>query len=133
VSEHTEQCALFEWATWNEARIPELALLMHIPNGGKRSRGVAGQLKAAGVKAGVPDLFLPVARHGAHGLWIELKVGRNRLSREQREWLLALQRQGYDAHAVFGWQDAARLLCLWLGADPAAHGLASPSSVEARL
>lgn len=128
MSEYTEQVALFEWAAWASGRAPELALLLHIPNGGHRRKGVAGQLKAAGVKAGVPDLLLPVARHGAHGLWIELKAGKGRASEAQQFWRAELLAQGYDAHVVTGWQAAARLLCQYLSLDADALGVALAAS-----
>ena len=59
-SETTEQIALFNWAKWTENILPELALMYHVPNEGKRSNG--GILKAAGLKSGVPDICLPVAK-----------------------------------------------------------------------
>lgn len=65
---------LFRWITYQLDEYPELALLYHIPNGGKRDAKTATILKRQGVKAGVPDLHLPVARGGYHGLYIELKV-----------------------------------------------------------
>ena len=34
MSESNEQIAVFAWATFNTARLPELALLFHVPNGG---------------------------------------------------------------------------------------------------
>lgn len=58
-SETTEQIALFNWAKRTESILPELALMYHVPNEGKRSNG--GILKAAGLKSGVPDICLPVA------------------------------------------------------------------------
>ena len=47
-SETTEQISLFNWARANEAFIPELRLLHHVPNEGKRTNGAV--LKAAGLK-----------------------------------------------------------------------------------
>mgnify|MGYP004433785991 CR=1 FL=1 len=43
----------------------------------QRDARTAANLKRQGVKAGVPDLHLPVARGGYNGLYIELKVGSN--------------------------------------------------------
>lgn len=115
VSEHSDQCALLEWATRAQGQWPELALLFHIPNGGARDRVTGAQLKAAGVKAGVPDLFLPVARHGWHGLFIELKVNGNQPTDKQAAWLDALTAQGYLAVACWGWDDARTTLEAYLG------------------
>jgi hypothetical protein len=95
MSEHAEQMGLFEWAAYAAVHWPELALLHAIPNGGDRHPTVAARLKAAGVKPGVPDICLPVPRGDWHGLYIELKTRRGRVSAAQREWLTALARQGY--------------------------------------
>ena len=77
MSEHDEQSAIFEWAALMQGAYPELGLLFAIPNGGKRDKATAGKLKAEGVKAGVPDMCLPVSNGKYHGLFIELKVGEN--------------------------------------------------------
>lgn len=55
---------LFTWAMWQQEGRPELKLLYHVPNGGKRDKRTATALRRQGVKAGVPDLCLPVARGG---------------------------------------------------------------------
>ena len=81
-----EQGALIEWAYFMEAQFPELELLYHIPNGGSRHRIEAIHLKQQGVKAGVPDLHLPVARGGYHSLYIEMKVKGNRPTPKQIHW-----------------------------------------------
>lgn len=60
--------------------------LFAIPNGGKRNVREAARLKRQGVKAGVSDLMLNIARNGYHGLDIELKIGKNKLSENQLIW-----------------------------------------------
>lgn len=62
LSESQEQIYLFQWAELNRRRMPELGLLFHVPNGGKRSMATARRLKAEGVKAGVPG---PLPASGA--------------------------------------------------------------------
>lgn len=104
--EELEQEALFRWARLSEGRWPELRWLHHVPNGGLRSKAVAARLKAAGVKPGVPDVCLPVPRGGYHGLYIELKVGKNRPTEHQRAWLDHLQEAGYCAAVCWGWEAA---------------------------
>lgn len=94
-SEHAAQVAIFAWAAANTDRLPELALLYAIPNGGARHRAVAAKLKAEGVKAGVPDISLDVARGVYHGFRGELKHGKNKPSAAQLWWLDQLQRQGF--------------------------------------
>ena len=75
---------------------------VHIPNESKRSAAYGAKMKRMGLRKGFPDLFIPTARQGFHGLFIELK--RDRLAypkKEQREWIEYLNRQGY--HAVICW------------------------------
>lgn len=94
-SEATEQERVVNYCRYNEMRCPELKLLHHIPNGGRRDKKEAARLKAQGVKAGVPDLFLPVPRQGFHGLYIEMKYGENKTTQSQRFWLEELKKQGF--------------------------------------
>ena len=105
-SEHDEQAALFQWAALHASRYPELGLMFAIPNGGKRDPVTAVRLRDEGVKPGVPDVCLPVARQGWHGLFIELKWGRNKTTDRQNEWLDRLMEQGYLAVVCYGWQEA---------------------------
>ena len=114
MSEHDEQVALFHWAKVQEGRWPELRLLHAIPNGGKRHQSVAVKLKAEGVKAGVPDICLPVARGGFHGLYIELKHGKNDATPLQAEWLEGLWAQGYCALLAWEYEGAQSLIVDYL-------------------
>lgn len=59
-TEEEEQTVVMHWATMAAGRWPELRLLFHIPNGGKRSKTEAARFRAAGVRSGVPDLFFAV-------------------------------------------------------------------------
>ena len=115
-TEAEEQTALFEWAAVQRGKYPEIDLLHHIPNGGYRAKHEAAKLKAMGVKAGVPDLFLPVARGECHGLYIELKrMADGRPSGEQIDWMTALAAQGYQVALCRGWDAAAREIMRYLG------------------
>ena len=118
-TEHWEQSQLFAWA---EDR-PELKLMYAIPNGGHRDIRVAVKLKAEGVKPGVPDICLPVARGAWHGLYIELKRREGgKVSAEQTAWIEALIREGYCAAICRGWEDAVRVIMGYLGGDKHASG-----------
>ena len=112
--EHNEQVELFRWAGLAVGRHPELALLFAVPNGGRRDKVTGARLKAEGVKAGVPDVWLPVARCGFHGLVIELKAKSGRPSREQKAWLKALEEQGWLAVVCVGAAVAQRVLWQYL-------------------
>jgi len=98
------------------ATLPGLDMLFHVPNGGARNKITAAQLKAEGVKKGVPDLFLMAPRGGYHGLAIELKrKGGGRVSPEQKDWIERLNAQGYRATVCFGWNDARQTIEAYLG------------------
>ena len=90
--------------------MPELEYMHHIPNGGKRDKRTAVALKRQGVKAGVPDICLPVARNGYHGLYIELKAGKNKATKSQEKWQKFLNSQGYYAVICYGWHEAAKVI-----------------------
>lgn len=94
-SEHEAQRAVVEAVARYAQQRPALRLLYAIPNGGKRHVAVAVKLKAEGVKAGVPDLCLPVARGGYHGCYLEGKRKGGHVSAAQLEWLTALALEGY--------------------------------------
>lgn len=119
-SESVEQQNLFRWAAVSAAaRWPkEMRMLYHVPNEGKRSRANGARLKAEGLRAGVPDINLDVARGEYHGLRIEMKRRRGgRVSPEQAAWLEALREQGYAAVVAYGWEEAADAIEKYLRGD----------------
>lgn len=110
-TEAQEQTALFQWAAMIEGRIPELRLMHHIANGGTRNQIEAVHLKQQGVKAGIPDIFLPCARGGWHGLYIEMKRRKGgRVSDEQKEMIRLLIEQKYKAVVCYGWEEAKNVI-----------------------
>lgn len=114
-SEHAEQRALLTWASMSAGKHPELRLLFAIPNGGARSKAAAGKLKAEGVKPGVPDLCLPVARGGFHGLYLEMKRTQGgTLSPEQKQWHQDLIEQDYHVALCKGQPSAQHTLTTYL-------------------
>ena len=114
-TESQEQIALFEWARLQSGKYPELKLMFAIPNGSFRHKATAGRLKAEGVKAGVPDLCLPVARGCFHGAYFELKRSRGgAVSEEQNAWMNALIEQGYFVCVCRWWMQAAAAIVQYL-------------------
>ena len=53
--------------------------------------------KNSGYKRGFPDLFIYEPRGEYHGLAIELKVGYNKPTKEQLEWIEQLNKRKYKA------------------------------------
>ena len=114
-SESEEQAALVKWANREAENIPELKLLFHIPNSGRRPKVESARLFREGLKPGVPDLFLPVASSGFHGLFIELKVKSGGvLSEKQKQWLEDLSKAGYMAVVCCGHEEAIKTITRYL-------------------
>lgn len=107
-SEAEEQAAVIQYCELR--RIP----IFHIPNGGSRNKAEAAHLKAQGVKPGVPDLFLPVAKQPYHGLFIEMKAEHGRISDHQKEWLTLLSHQGYAIAVCYGFDQAKSVIDSYL-------------------
>ena len=136
-TEDTEQMCLFRWADAQSGKYPELSLMYHIPNGGKRGKAEAGRFRAMGVKSGVPDIFLPRGFHALdfvgprqfnidgtqyavtetiyNGLYIELKRLRGgTVSATQKQWISALRNAGYAVEVCKGWEAAAAVITDYL-------------------
>lgn len=114
-SESQEQQTLFQWAAWASGKYPKLETIYHIPNEGKRSLATGGKLKAEGLKAGFPDIGLPVAKRGYHGLYIEMKSQKGRLSPEQKEWQNRLTKYGNLSIVCYGFEEARDAILWYLG------------------
>lgn len=105
-SESREQQALFRWWDMYRSQYPA-ALMFAVPNGGARSAITGARLKAEGVLAGVPDIFLAYPAGGLHGLFIEMKrVKGGTTSTAQKIVGELLSRAGYGVAVCHGWQDA---------------------------
>ena len=117
-SEDNEQSMLFQWAEIAALTCPELRLMYHVPNEGKRSVSTGSRLKKLGLKAGVPDIVLPVARGGYHGLYIEMKYGRNTLTDNQRQWMDALKKAGHLTAVCYSFMEANDVILGYLGMKP---------------
>jgi hypothetical protein len=116
-SEQGQQTALFCWSALAAQNEPALKLLHAIPNGGSRHKVEAFRLKASGVRAGVPDVCLPVPRSHWHGLYLELKVGKNYPSPEQKEWLRLLGEQGYQTAVCYSFEAARNEIISYLNSE----------------
>jgi hypothetical protein len=179
-SEHAHQRAVFAWANmaahfgfeaaWDDrsytvagyakatynAPVPVLSRLFAIANGGARgddarSKMIRGaQLKAEGVKKGVPDIMLPapicneVTKWDKSeairycGLLIEMKrptteaQRKGSTSAEQDDWIAYLRTAGYAVSVCFDWQSACRDLQSYIEAGRlTSNGVQSNASADA--
>lgn len=125
-SEHTEGVRLMRALSYHLGGTPELRWFFHVPNGGWRNRTVAAKLKGEGLKPGVADYCLPVPRGGFNGLFLELKAGKGRASKEQKEFAEFVLAQGYKHVFVTGWEAAYAAVKDYMGIGSSQSGSSSP-------
>ena len=100
---------------WFNHHFPELQEDFHHFANERRCTPIEGRmLKRMGVKRGVADFFLAFPQNGKAGLWIELKVGTNKPSTEQKEFLARKLHRGYEAVCVWGTQAARDVITKYL-------------------
>jgi hypothetical protein len=114
-TEHEEAVLFADWCETEALIDPRLSRIFAIPNGGHRHIAVAQKLKAEGVKKGVPDYFLPVAASGYHGLFIELKTLTGKASKDQKQWIAALNQERYLAVVAKSGNAAIAVVQKYLG------------------
>ena len=96
--EHNLQVACVKWFDLQHRPIKHL--FWATPNGGKRNKIEAERLKMEGVRAGVPDLFLALPAKEWSGLFIELKIGNNNLTKAQKEHFKHLPAVGFKCTVI---------------------------------
>lgn len=94
-----------------EMRVRPSVVWWHVPNGGKRTPGEAGKMRALGQRAGMPDLML---LDDGQLYCLELKPDRGgRLSPAQTERLDELSSAGARTYVAIGLDDALDALTRW--------------------
>jgi hypothetical protein len=119
--EHDEQVKVIDWCNVHHVKYPMLKWIFAIPNAAKRSWKVGREMKAEGVKKGVPDLCLPyptrflIDIEGGdltlyHGLYIEMKRKGNTTTADQKEWLDYLEYVGYKTAVAYSGDEAIKII-----------------------
>ena len=110
--EAIEQIKVVQYCNLRKIRI------FHIPNGGSRNKIEAINLKRQGVSPGVPDLCFPIPNEKYHGLFVEMKYGKNKPTQNQKEWIKYLNSVGYLAVVCYGHQEAIKVINEYLKLKP---------------
>ena len=105
-SEEDEQIALMQRIEAHTRQYPDFQRIHHSPNGGQRHKRTAARMKAAGTRAGFPDLVYPAQRGRYAGLAIEMKAGSNKPTAHQRGWLAWLGEQGWRVAVCYSADEA---------------------------
>lgn len=124
MTEAQHQMAFIKWSQQPQIREkwPELKLMYHIPNERKCTPQQGRMFRLMGVRRGVPDLHLPVARGLYHSLYIEMKRPGERTSDDQDWWQAELMRKGNAVMTCWGWEDAVRAIEWYFGLGAAVNG-----------
>ncbi|HMY01639.1 MAG TPA: VRR-NUC domain-containing protein [Agitococcus sp.] len=108
--ESAYQTQVVEWSRWaykaNPSRYPMLNMLHCSLNGVKLSGTQAKVAKGQGMLSGVPDLFLPVPKNGFHGLFIEMKSEKGRVTENQHWFLTNADSVGYKTVICYSAKEA---------------------------
>jgi hypothetical protein len=112
--EHGEMVIFFDAVRWMINRREDLSVSCHIPNESKSSIARRMMLKRAGLRKGMPDIFIPITNEKYAGLFIEMKVKPNRLSKEQAIVLKQLNANGYLALVCWSGEEAIDTLNKYL-------------------
>lgn len=115
MAERDEQIKLFQYLNLHPL-LKDLAFM--IPNEGKRSPVLGRLFKRMGMRAGTPDIFIPYPTKIHHGLFIELKYGKNKPSPAQIKFIELLNQQGYLAVVCWGADAAIDVIVKYLGCGP---------------
>jgi hypothetical protein len=100
-TEHIEQV---NFVRWFRLQYPGVVIFA-IPNGGQRHKATAAKLKAEGVVAGVPDIFIP-----AWAIWIEMKKPGGKVTDSQATMKQYLEGCGYTVYVCYGFDDARKVI-----------------------
>ncbi len=100
--EHKEQSNVIRWF---RLQYPKLTMFA-IPNGGLRHIRTAARLKDEGVMAGVADLFLMKPSGLYHGLFIEMKSEKGKLTDNQTLFLRKAIFEGYEIKVCYSFIEA---------------------------
>ena len=110
MTEHQIQSLLFKWF---KLQYPNLVMFA-IPNAAKRSYAQASYMKSEGLVAGIADIFLMCPKSCYHGMFIELKSAKGKLSDSQKEFMAAASSMNYKTVVCYGFDEAKTAITKYL-------------------
>ena len=110
MTEYDIQKSFFEWVYHREVRDERYRLIHHTPNSSQFTIGHGVKMKRIGLRSGIPDVFVPIASKGFHGLYIEFKSEKGKLNKNQRDVIKQLRKQGYRVEIIRCPREAAEVV-----------------------
>jgi hypothetical protein len=114
MSEHDEQATLFQFLSYH----PNLSVIFATPNGFYSTPAQKSKMKQEGLKSGVWDIFVPIPSKGYHGMFLEMKYGKNKLTDSQKSFGEAVSRRGYKCEVAYSGVEAYKIIIEYLGVKP---------------
>ena len=119
-SEEEAQMAYFQWVRY--LNHPAKDCIFAIPNqvSQRATKGLLVKRARLGVKKGVSDIFIAYPMPGPdgfmwHGCFVELKVGSNKASPEQVQFLLRMRGLNYAGEVAHGLDELIGITKAYLG------------------
>lgn len=120
--EHHEQVQYFNLVKQEAVRSDAYASIFAIPNGTPTSQRMGAYMVSEGVRAGVPDICIPLARVSPSGhlyntLFIEMKapIDTAKIRDSQMEWISRLKHNGCAVCVCDNWRDAWNRTAEYIG------------------
>ena len=110
MKEYQLQKALIQWIN---LKYPKL-LYCASAGGVRTSFTQAKKMKATGYVKGFPDLFIYEPKGDFHGLAIEIKTEKGRVSISQINWITKLEERGYYAKVCKGFDQCKSIIELYM-------------------
>lgn len=112
---HQESRLQKDCVKWFRYQYPQFnKLFFSIPNGGKRDVITASIMKAEGTVSGVTDLMLAVPRKNHHGMFIEMKFGKGKLTDDQELFKSAVEKYNYKHVTCYSFDEFEREINFYL-------------------
>jgi hypothetical protein len=98
------QANVFTWLTLQYPHVRKLTFA--VPNDSRRDKKHGARLKRSGMTAGVSDIICLWPNKKYHGLVAELKIGKNKLTDLQSEFLENAKQAGYSTNVWYSLDEA---------------------------
>ncbi len=115
--EHEQQSLFFSILELNTRQYPELKFIFAVPNAARRSPQLAAMMLREGLKAGIPDIIVPIPKRGFHGAFIENKSANGKMSESQIRFRDFLISQGYAYKTTYSADEQIEFLEWFLGIE----------------
>lgn len=110
MKEDQELIKFFDWISWHLSTSPELLAVFHVANERKTSAYAGARLKRKGVRPGVPDVLGLIPTKDYHGLMIEFKSEKGKLTEKQESMLKLFHALGYCVRLARSADEAVSIL-----------------------